>query len=38
MTTEEFSYWFDKIEGVQVIKLDTDKVYFSLGSENLIKK
>jgi len=38
MTTEEFSYWFDKIEGVQVIKLDTDKVYFSLGSENLKKK
>ena len=38
MTTEEFSFWFDKIEGVQVIKLDQDRVYFSLGSENLIKK
>ena len=38
MTTEEFSFWFDKIEGVQVIKLEQDRVYFSLGSENLIKK
>jgi hypothetical protein len=38
MTTEEFAMWFDKIEAVQVVKLEPDRVFFSLGSENLIKK
>ena len=38
METEDFAVWFSKIQGVQVLKLDTDRVYFSLGTENLISK
>lgn len=38
MTTEEFSTWFSTIEGLSVVKIEEDKIYFMVSKETLVVK
>lgn len=38
MTTKEFATWFSKLDGLTIISIEEDKLFFYLKNESLVVK